>query len=73
MAGKWQDFWLTLLRRGQEALEGGPLTPEKAEAERNRLIAENPDWKEILDFAAAHPDQMEKVLRYARYIVRGHE
>jgi len=71
MADTFLDFIRRLLQRVRDALKGGPLTPERAAAERARLVAENPEWQEIFDFAQQHPEEMEAVLRYARYIVSG--
>ena len=53
-----------LLRRAGYVGEG-----DASEAEVAALIAANPAFAEIFEFAREHPEKLAEVVRYARYLI----
>lgn len=56
---------ITLLR------QAGYMQEATNEEEIAALVAANPDFAGILEFAREHPDKLPEVLRYARWIAAG--
>lgn len=57
----------------QDLLAAAGLAQTTSEQEREiaALIAANPAFEGIFEFAREHPESLPEVLRYARYIVSG--
>ena len=57
----------------QELLQSAGLVPDTAALENDiaRLVAANPAFAGIFEFAREHPEKLREVLDYAHWITRG--